>query len=176
VSLSQLKERAVESEARERLIPIPPWQTAFCKARYQVLGIVQSGIMESSGPLTICNIRDIVASIALSRYVDCETFHSECIDKVLEEPQKLSSDLHFVGGRLRALAETCADWLLDPYHVGQICPAVCVWDGFVGSFVHVSIRYRLSPPPTYHIATERVHSLAGSLPRMSNQVLHSTKL
>jgi hypothetical protein len=94
-------------------------------------------MMCPSRVLTICNVGDIVASIALSRDVDRESFHSERIDKVLEKPQELCSDFSFVCGRLSALTEPCADWLLDPDHVGKIRPAVRIRDRLVGSYVGI---------------------------------------
>lgn len=132
--------------------------------------------------LTISNVGDIIASIALSRDVDRESFHSERIDKVLEETQELCRDFSFIGSRLGALTEACADRLLDPDHVGQIRPAVRVRDRPVGSYVCISNRTALAqprcnlpPPRTYHIAIARGHSPAKSLPEKNNRGPHSTK-
>ena len=77
--------------------------------------------------------------MALARDIDCKPFHRKSIDEVLEETQKLRSNLSFVSGRRRALTEACAHRLLNPDHIGKIDPTVCVWNRLIGSCLCISI-------------------------------------
>ena len=68
------------------------------------------------------NIWDILASITLSQDVYLVAFHRERVDEVLPETHELLRHIFLIRNILGPAAEACSDGLVNPNHVGEICP------------------------------------------------------
>lgn len=77
---------------------------------------------------TIRNVRDVEAGIRLSSDVDLPLVHIEGVDELFVEASEFSGELHLIRNVGLSLRVTHTDRLLDPYHVGQVGPAVRVLD------------------------------------------------
>lgn len=86
---------------------------------------------------TRISIRDVLASIALSRNVNISTFHIKRLHKVLPEAHKLSRNIALVVDLSRSTRcsrrETSTNGLIHPDHVCQVSPGVWVSDWFISS-------------------------------------------
>jgi hypothetical protein len=72
------------------------------------------------------DIRDVLSSITLASDVHLVTLHAKGVDEVLPEGVELSSDIGFIVHKGGSRRETSRDWLINPYHVGEVCPGVWV--------------------------------------------------
>ena len=76
----------------------------------------------------VCDVRDVVATVALSSEVEVPALNAECLNKLLVETDKLLAELVLVGDVGCSLGETHANGLLNPHHVGEVDPGVRVLD------------------------------------------------
>lgn len=74
----------------------------------------------------VCNVRNVVARVALASNVDLLVVQTKGVDKVLEKAEELCRNGRLIGCVGSALGETSPDGLLDPDHAGQIDPGVWV--------------------------------------------------
>jgi len=84
---------------------------------------------------SICDIRYIVSSIALSCDINFLVVQIKGIQEILEKSQELRRYVCFASCGWCALRKASSDWLLDPDHVGQIDPGIRILDWLVGAIL-----------------------------------------
>jgi hypothetical protein len=73
-----------------------------------------------------CDIRDVLSGITLTSDVHLVALHAKGVDEVLPESVELSSNIGLIVDKGVSGRETSRDWLINPYHVCEVCPGVRV--------------------------------------------------